>query len=79
MTIDPGAATLIGIAVVGVMGIAFGYGMLTRSVKGNRADIDENKRNFNTSLSEFRTENAAGHKAMYDKLDVIIRNGGGKT
>lgn len=66
MQIDAGMATLVSAVVLAVVGIAFGYGMLTNRVKGNRLDIDENKRDFNHALG-----------VINEKLDRLIRNGRG--
>jgi len=78
MYIDLGLAGLIFGGVVAALTLAFGYGALTRSVRGNRADIDENKKAVNDALAAFRIENAAAHKGLHDKLDTVIANGGGK-
>lgn len=77
MTIDPGLAALIGTGALALIGVAFGYGMLTNRVKGNRLDINENKQNFRDDMQAFRDENTEGHRLIHEKLDTIIRNGRG--
>ena len=77
MTIDPGMATLIISVFLAIVGAAFGYGVLTNRVKGNRLDIDENKKDFKADMDSLKSENSAGHKLIHEKLDIMIRNGGG--
>ncbi len=73
MTIDPGMATLLISVILAIIGAAFGYGLLHGRVKTNKENIEKAETNF----TDFRKENSEGHRIIHEKLDILIRNGGG--
>ena len=54
-------------------------GRLSEKVRGNRIDINENKDEAKDEANVYRKENREEHKAIADRLDKLIMNGGGKT
>jgi len=75
MTID---TAMLGIIITLLMGMLAGgvyVGRLSEKVKGNRSDIDADKK----EAHEDRERNSAEHSRLYEKLETLaqlVRNGG---
>ena len=69
------ALASIGVTVIiGLLVLAYGYGVLTQRTKSNRADINHIQEEF----KEYRKDNKADHNLIFAKLDTIIKNGNKK-
>ena len=67
-------AALVGVLVtvlLAILGITFGYGVLTNKVSNNRKDIND----IWDWLQNYQKENKSDHNQINSKLDNIIRNG----
>lgn len=77
MTIDTSAVGIIITVLVALMGLAYGYGILTQKVLTMKVRQDTLREDFKAYLVENKSE----HKAIGDKLDTLLLNGrrNGKT
>jgi len=57
--------------LLAILGITFGYGVLTNKVSNNRKDIND----IWDWLQNYQKENKSDHNQINSKLDNIIRNG----
>ena len=67
-------AAMIGVVVtvlLALIGMAYGYGILTQKVKSNRCDIADIWKEFKS----YQIDNRQDHKEIFVKLDKIISNG----
>lgn len=85
MDVDAGTAALIGSIFVAVVGVSFGYGILTNRVRTNKDNIDRAGREFRDykedvrrRFDEFVQDNKDDHRAIQERLDTIIKHNGGE-
>ena len=79
--------TLLGVyipLILGLFGLAYGYGALNNRVKTYKQIEDERQKAHSDDINDiwkhidaFKRENKEDHKEMGIKLDTIIRNGKG--
>ena len=54
-----------------IVGLAYGYGILTNKVKANRNDITD----IQTEFREYKRDNKSDHTLIFGKLEEILKNG----
>ena len=74
---------LIGVLVtvlVALLGLSYGYGVLTNKVKSNRHDIEKQDKEHKDTIVQLRTEfrsyqneNKADHKEISEKLGKLLQ------
>ena len=75
MIIDTPLLGIILTILLAVIGVAVTMGMYGEKIKQNREKIKENKELTDKEITNLRDENRQDHKAIFSKLDAIIRNG----
>ena len=82
LQIDAALAGVIVTILLGLMGLAYGYGSLNKEVGRIRKDTDKKDNEYKEVTAQIRAEfksyqidNKGDHGKIFDKLDKIISNG----
>jgi len=68
--------TAIGIGipvVIWLLGLSFSLGRMWEKVKGNCDDIERNRNELKADIENYRKENKADHRLIFDKLDELVK------